>query len=80
MKRGLVGAAALAASVFGADISATSYIFDSAGLAALAQDASSGSTDLSKPVTAPGGFGNGSVIALSAAVILAVTSPRFSIS
>ncbi|WP_432288793.1 RHS repeat-associated core domain-containing protein (plasmid) [Aminobacter sp. BA135] len=61
MKRGLVGAAALAASVFGADISVTSYVYGSAGLAAMAQDASSGSTNLSKPATAPAGFGNSGV-------------------
>ena len=38
MKRLLVGAAVLAASVVGADISAISYISGSAGMAALAQE------------------------------------------
>ncbi len=59
MRRCIVGAAAFAAGVIGADISATSYVFGSAGLAVLAQDTSSSSPDLASPGTAPGGFGNG---------------------
>jgi YD repeat-containing protein len=59
MRRCIVGAAALAACVIGADISAMSYVLGSAGLGALAQDASSGSTDLSKSAAPPRGFGNG---------------------
>ncbi|BAB53054.1 mll6839 [Mesorhizobium japonicum MAFF 303099] len=56
MKRLLVGAAVLAASVVGADISAVSYISRSAGMAALAQESQS------SPMTAgnsAAGYGNG---------------------
>ncbi|MGF7009475.1 FG-GAP-like repeat-containing protein [Aminobacter sp. BE322] len=59
MKRGLLGAAAFAAGVLGADISASALVAGSAGLAALAQEATGTSPDLAGSSAAPGGFGNG---------------------
>ncbi len=54
MKRLLVGAAVLAASVVGADISALSYISRSAGIAALAQESKGSAAGNSAA-----GYGNG---------------------
>ncbi|MER9470363.1 hypothetical protein NKI82_31685, partial [Mesorhizobium sp. M0482] len=56
MNKLLVGAALLAAGVFGADTSFVSYIRSSAGMAAFAQEAQGTSPDLGAP---PSGFGNG---------------------
>ncbi|MER9207344.1 hypothetical protein [Mesorhizobium sp. M0771] len=55
MKRLLLGAAMLAAGVFGADISFVSYIRDGAGIGAFAQNAQSASPE----APASGGLGNG---------------------
>ncbi|MER9651518.1 toxin TcdB middle/N-terminal domain-containing protein, partial [Mesorhizobium sp. M0199] len=55
MNKLLVGAALLAAGVFGADTSFVSYISNSAGMAAFAQEAQGSSPDAG----ASGGFGNG---------------------
>ncbi|MER9443266.1 hypothetical protein NKI79_18045 [Mesorhizobium sp. M0340] len=57
MNKLLVGAAMLAAGVFGADTSFVSYIRSSAGMAAFAQEAQGTSPDVGAP--SDGGFGNG---------------------
>ncbi|BCG82304.1 RHS repeat-associated core domain-containing protein [Mesorhizobium sp. 113-3-3] len=56
MKRLLFGAVVLAASVVGADISAVSYIRESAGIAALAQESQSSSATAGNSAA---GYGNG---------------------
>ncbi|MER9684195.1 VCBS repeat-containing protein, partial [Mesorhizobium sp. M0184] len=57
MNKLLVGAALLAAGVFGADTSFVSYISNSAGIAAFAQEAQGSSPD--GGATSSGGLGNG---------------------